>query len=184
MLVLNRSRDDGSGTGSNASKSFRVQLSALNRFLIVPLAKAVFVNVVSGRAFDSWGFVLPQGGCNPGSVYGSCPSAKSPRSLRTAAKGHMGWNGASDRGARGGPGITAVSSRLHRVAALAPTGIRTFSARSLELQHPRSRVQIGGPQPLAGKQVTRLPFRSDGVSCAYDPWGGVVGVRVWYFMPR
>ena len=41
---------------------------------------------------------------------------------------------------------------------------QVFSVRrSLELQHPRSLVQIGGPQPLAGKQVTGVPVPGHGL---------------------
>jgi hypothetical protein len=95
---------------------------------------------------------------------------KSPRKLRTADPGgHRGRNGGSDRGVHGGSdrgdrGWTGGHGGLASASGLAPTGVRTFSARSLELQHPRSLVQIGGPQPLAGKQVTRLPLRGNGLS--------------------
>ena len=41
------------------------------------------------------------------------------------------------------------------------------------LTQPLVVAGCGGPQPPAGEQVTRLPFRSDGVNCAYYPgWGG------------
>src|SRR6267378_6877488 len=53
-------------------------------------------------------------------------------------------------------------------AALASAAIRTFSARSLELQHPRSLVQIGGPQPLAGKQVARLLLRDRDLNACFS----------------
>ena len=86
-----------------------------------------------------------------------------------------GWTGGSDR--RVDRGARRSQAGLHRVAnasGLASTGIRTFSARSLELQHPRSLVQIGGPQPLAGEQVIRIPVRGHDLEAVFGDAHGFV----------
>jgi hypothetical protein len=66
-----------------------------------------------------------------------------------------------DRGSRGGLKQDCIVWPMR-----APwLRIRTFQ-RSLKLQHPRSLVQITGPQPPAGKQVIGVPVPGNSVKPA------------------